>query len=223
MANFNREIWGIYYKSIFLYLSIRERYREEYGYRIEYDSLKAGEVERIEFSASKSTVVAGSIGKIRMSCIWKMEGHMVKAIEWLLLWNVFSEKHYQRALFQKCWRLWIACYKAIHPIVCPLLCLLLLWRKCTLWISIQMVEGFTMDIVRVRHTIVIVLSIVVIRIITRLVSILIRIPVVWIIWTILIRRAITLLSIVATIVPRLLSRRGCISVVKWSYGQYYSK
>ena len=47
----------------FFYLSIRERYR------IEYDFLKAGEVERIEFSASKSTVVAGSIGKIRMSCI----------------------------------------------------------------------------------------------------------------------------------------------------------
>ena len=73
--------------------------------------------------------------------------------------------------------------------------------------------------VRVRHTIIIVLSTFVIRIITRLVSILIRIPVVLIIWTILIGRAITLLSIVATIVPRLSSlsvvaiTRGCISVV----------
>ena len=71
----------------------------------------------------------------------------------------------------------------------------------------------------IRHTIIIVLSIFVIRIITRLVLILIWIPVVWIIWTILIGGAITLLSIVATIVPRLLSlpivamSRGCISVV----------
>ena len=70
-----------------------------------------------------------------------------------------------------------------------------------------------------RHTIVIVWSIVVIRIISKLVSILIRIPVIWIIWTILIGRAITLLSIVATIVPRLLSlpivaiSRWCVSVV----------
>ena len=73
--------------------------------------------------------------------------------------------------------------------------------------------------IRVRHTIVVVLSIVVISIITRLVSILIRVTVVRIIWTIFIRRAITLLSIVVTIVPRLLSllvvaiSRGCIAVV----------
>ena len=60
--------------------------------------------------------------------------------------------------------------------------------------------------VGVRHTIVIVvLSITVIRGITKLVSILIRVTIIRIILTILIRLAVTLLSIVVTIVPRLLS------------------